>query len=227
MPHPARTYFVPLSCLLLLGGCSTIDSRISGRTATEQYLITSAIDRAVDGVKWDSIVGRRVFVEIVGVQVTEFDYMHKEIDRVLLVHGAQPVEDLETANVRLTVMVQAVGTDIWLSNFGVPLLLAANPATSGFSGITLYQSNLQEGYCRLQFYATNPRTGEMNFRSDPVHGDSYFKTQSFLGFIGPFKSSDIFPERKYFRPQGYEELREKEVQRDRMAPRRTDTIREE
>lgn len=53
---------------VLLSGCSTINSQISGRTATEQYLTTAAIERAMDKVDWSRLKGSKVHIEIVGLQ---------------------------------------------------------------------------------------------------------------------------------------------------------------
>jgi hypothetical protein len=37
-----------------------------------------------------------------------------------------------------------------------------------------------------------------------VVGNSYFKTQTYLGAFGPFKSGDIYPEKNLLRPKGYQ-----------------------
>ncbi|GMV66668.1 MAG: hypothetical protein KJ050_03530 [Candidatus Omnitrophica bacterium] len=199
-----RNLLAALICTLFLAGCSTISSQISGRTATEQYLVTEAIQRAIDNVRWSRLSGQRIKLEIVGVQETEHKFIRSALEKELASHGSRVVDTTRQADVRMTAMVRAVGTDIWVSNFGIPLLVTAHPEVpSNVGGISLYNSNLQEGYCRMDFFGTHPLTDQVLWRIPVVHGDSYFKTTTFLGLFGPYKSSDIFPERKLIRPKGY------------------------
>ncbi|MCA9430753.1 MAG: hypothetical protein KC940_09625 [Candidatus Omnitrophica bacterium] len=197
------TFFLIIG--LFLGGCSTINSQISGRTATEQYLVTASIERAMNKVEWSRLRGQKVFLEIIGLQPTEFPYMETVIKQQLVKEGAFPVTEVTDADIAITANVKSVGTDIWSSNFGIPILFANNVTTSyNLSGISLYTSNLQEGYCRVEIFAADPDTLKPIWHSPPVNGKSMFRTQTFLGFIGPIKTSDIYPEKKLHRPDDYE-----------------------
>jgi len=199
-----RKLIVLVAVSVCLGGCSTINSQISGRTATEQYLVTASIGRAIKGVNWNRLSDQRVCTEVVGVQATEYEYIATALEKALLEAKAIPVEDSAMADVKMTVVLHSAGTDIWLSNFGIPFFLSFNASVpSNMAGISLYNSNLQEGYCRMQFYGTDPHTGKLAWQSDTVKGTSYFKTQTYLGIFGPYKSGDIYPEKKLFRPKGY------------------------
>ena len=211
-PMFRRTFALILVTGAALSGCSTIDSRISGRTATEQYLVTESIDRAIDGIQWDKLKGQKVYCEYVGLGEKEGDYFLAELEETLLNHDVHPVGSVEKADVRLVALVHSVGSDIWIGNFGIPLFFAsaAGGAPASLSGISLYTSNLQEGYCRVEFFGRQPGTNSLLWQSKPVYGTAYFKTQTFLGLFGPYKSGDIFPERKMFRPRGFEEIEEEE-----------------
>lgn len=205
-----RKNVIWIPILALLSGCSTIDSRISGRTATEQYLVTESMDRAIDGIRWEKLEGQRVYCEYVGLQPPEGDYFLASLEETLLNHGVHPVGSMENADVRLVALVHSVGSDIWIGNFGIPLFLASAAAgvPGSLSGISLYTSNLQEGYCRVEFFGRQPGTHKLLWQSKPVYGTSYFKTQTYFGLFGPYKSGDIFPERKMFRPKGFGEIEE-------------------
>lgn len=198
-----RPLLIPL-LPILLSGCSTITSQIHGRTATEQYLVTEAIHRAVNTVQWKSLRGQKIKMELTGVQQDEYPFIKSAIERELSRYHCSLVESATKANVEMTVFVRAVGTDIWVSNFGIPLVVTAHPEVpSSIGGISLYNSNLQEGYCRLEFAGRDPKNKELLWQIPAVHGDTYFKTTTFLGLFGPYKSSDVFPERKLIRPKGY------------------------
>ena len=208
-----RRTFTPLVLFgVWFSGCSTIDSRISGRTATEQYLVTASMDRAIDGIRWEKLKGQKVYCEYVGLQEKEGDYFLSSLEETLLNRGVFPVGSMEGADIRLVALVHSVGTDIWIGNFGIPLFFAtaASGAPASLSGISFYTSNLQEGYCRVEFFGRQPGTNNLLWQSKPVYGTAYFKTQTYFGLFGPYKSGDIFPERKMFRPRGFEEIEEEE-----------------
>ncbi len=194
-----------LGTALFLNGCSSISSQISGRTATEQYLVTASIERAMDKVEWSRLKGQKVFIEIITLQPTEVQYLRNTIQQNLAEASAYYVKDVTDADVVLTANIKAVGTDIWASNFGIPILFANNVATPyNLSGISLYTSNLQEGYCRIELFVSDPETLAPIWHSPPVNGKSMFRTKTFLGFFGPIKTSDIYPEKKLYRPDDYE-----------------------
>jgi len=200
-----RFKFLIWTAPVIFLGCSTISSQISGRTATEQYLTTAAIERALYKVDWTRLKGQKVFIEIIGLQPTEFPYLENIMRQELVSEGAFPVKEAIDSDIILTANIKSVGTDIWASNFGIPILFSNNVATPyNLSGISLYNSNLQEGYCRVELFASDPETLESVWHSPPVNGKSMFKTQTFLGFIGPIKTSDIYPEKKLYRPDDYE-----------------------
>jgi len=203
LAHRFLTLFL-IFCLFF-SGCSTINSQISGRTATEQYLVTASIERAMDKVDWSRLRGQKVFLEIVGLQPTEFPYLENIMRQELVKEGAYPVPDVGDADIALTANVKSVGTDIWSSNFGIPIFFANNVTSAyNLSGLSIYTANLQEGYCRVELFAADPETLDPIWHSPPVNGKSMFKTQTFLGFIGPIKTSDIYPEKRLFRPDDYE-----------------------
>jgi len=200
-----RLWFLTvLLATLILAGCTTITSQISGRTSTEQYLVTAAVERAIDRVSWQKLRGRKVMLEIIGVQDTEYDFIRTVLKSRLGLEGIIETEEVTEADLLLTTQVYSVGTDIWIGNFGIPLTLANNPEVPSYiGGISIYNSNLQKGYCRLEFFISDPRSKQLLWQIEPVSGKSYFKTTSFLGVFGPFQSSDIFPEELYIRPENY------------------------
>ncbi len=198
-----RIFLIPL-LPLVLGGCATITSQIHGRTATEQYLVTEAIQRAVNSVRWKTLQGRKIKMDLVGVQSDDFPFIKTTIEREISRHHCLLVEDATRADVEMTVLIRSVGTDIWVSNFGIPLLVTEYqgvPSSAG--GLSIFSYNRQEGYCRMEFMGRDPVSKELLWQIPVVHGDSYFKTTTVLGIFGPYKSSDIFPERKLIRPKGY------------------------
>src|SRR3989337_434525 len=62
-PLPARTALALAASVLALAGCGTTRSTDSLRTATEQLLISDAIDRAVQTVNFEPLRGQTVYLD--------------------------------------------------------------------------------------------------------------------------------------------------------------------
>lgn len=180
-----------------LCGCMSVETRIAGRTTTEQRLTTASIGRALDNVRWDRLEGKRVALRIVSVQPAEDQFFRAALESRLGRKRIQVVENPEDADVLVTALIHSMGTDIRRGQFGIPIPVfgALGPTTavpSGLGGLSLYNSNLQEGYCRVEFYGTSTKTNKLLWRSEPVEGNSFLKTTKAFGFIGPIKKSDIY-----------------------------------
>jgi len=79
-------------CLLLISGvlpgCGTTRWTDTGRTATEQLLISDAVDRAVQGIDFHALRGRDVYFEdsfLTGV--VDQDYVVSSLRQHLLASG--------------------------------------------------------------------------------------------------------------------------------------------
>ena len=85
-----------LACLL--AGCSITRATNPPRTATEQLLISTAVDRAVAGMKFDIPKGTSVFVDAANFEGYDFKYAVASVTERVLQEGGRFAMDRSKAD---------------------------------------------------------------------------------------------------------------------------------
>lgn len=115
-----------LGCLVICAGilsaigCTSTTSSNTARTATEQMLVSNAIDQSLSKVDFQAFGGRNVFVEEKYLDCTDKNYVVSSVRHRVLMQGAQLVGKPEDADVILEVRSGAVGTNSSNSFLGIP-----------------------------------------------------------------------------------------------------------
>src|SRR5687768_15563187 len=88
-PHHTRTtILLSVLCLMALGGCGTTRSSDTNRTATEQLLISDAIDRAVQSIHLQTLAGQTVYLDDSRLgDVVDRNYLVSTLRQHLLASG--------------------------------------------------------------------------------------------------------------------------------------------
>jgi hypothetical protein len=167
------------------------------RTATEELLISSAADRATEGLSLKISKGAKVFVD-----ATNFDafdgysgkYAIGTIRDRILKQGAHLVDTKAAADTVVEIRAGALSTDekdflIGIPSFNLPVPFAG--ATT-FPKIALYENQVEEGVAKFAAtsYATKDDTIEA--ASDPQFGYSHDAEKTVLIFFS-WKSNDTVP----------------------------------
>ena len=107
--------------LLALVGCGTTRSTDSMRTATEQLLISDAIDRAVQTVDFKPLAGQTVYLDDSRLEeVVDRDYLVSTLRQHLLASGCTLKDVRDEADFIVEARAGAVGTDRNDLLFGIP-----------------------------------------------------------------------------------------------------------
>src|SRR3546814_12726246 len=77
--------------MLALGACSTLRESQPGRTATEQLIFSTAIERVCDKLAIEVPVGSKVFVDASYVEGTDSKYLVATLRDRILRHGGSLV----------------------------------------------------------------------------------------------------------------------------------------
>jgi len=102
-------------------GCGTTKWTDTARTATEQLLITDAIDRAVSRLDLRALAGKKVFLDDAPVKsVTDSAYLVSAVRQHVLASGAILKDKRDEAEYILEIRAGAVGTDRNDLLFGIP-----------------------------------------------------------------------------------------------------------
>lgn len=101
-------------------GCTSTNSSNTARTATEQMLISNAVDQSLSKVDFQAFGGQKVFVEEKYLDCADKNYVASSVRHRVLMQGGQIAAKPEEADVIVEVRSGAVGTNSSNSFLGIP-----------------------------------------------------------------------------------------------------------
>lgn len=184
-----------LSCAQI--GCGTTRTTNTQRTATEQLLVSDAIDRAVQAINFSPLAGQEVFFDDQHLyDVVDDAYLIGTLRQHLLASGCILKEDREQATFIVEPRAGAIGTDNYDLLFGLPAtnvpqftLLAALPPA--IPEIPIAKRRNQRGVAKIAVFAYRRETGEPAWQSGIATEVSTANDVWVLG-AGPFKRGTIY-----------------------------------
>jgi hypothetical protein len=168
-----------------------------GRTATEQFLLSEAARAAVDPLSFQSLRGRKVFVESTYFAPAEKEFVLAELRAKLLTSGVQLLNDPNETQIVLELRSGGVGIDRYESLLGIPAFVAGPGTTPGSATIltpeiAISKSIRQYSYASVSYVAYRRDTGEVITSAGPSVGKAYRNDMWFLG-TGPRTLGSIPP----------------------------------
>jgi hypothetical protein len=161
--------------LLPLGGC--IFNRVTNppRTATEQLLISSAADRAINQLHFMLPAGTHVFIDVHNFTAANGDdakYAAAVIEDRLLLQGVAIMPDAKSADIILALRSSALATNshkilIGVPAMGLPVPLAGTIETPE---IALFSWDSQKGVAQLAATSYGARDGTLRSSTGSVTG---------------------------------------------------------
>jgi hypothetical protein len=179
-----------------LGGCGTTRSTDTSRTATEQLLISDAIDRAVQTVNVAPLAGQTVFLDDSRLgDVVDRNYLVSTLRQHLLASGCLLRDQKEQADFVVEARAGAVGTDrndllFGVPSMNVPQILPLQPTPAAIPEIPIAKRKDQRGVAKLAVFAYHRETGTPVWQSGLVHQESSSNDVWILG-AGPFQRGTI------------------------------------
>lgn len=189
---------VGLILVTMAAGCGTTRWSDSQRTATEQLLISSAIDQAVSQVDFTVLQGLEVYFDPQYIQGSvEAKYLESTLRQHLLASGCILRDSRDQATVIVEARVGTVGTDRNDLMFGVPQLQL--PSLPGVPGgmpssvpeIALAKRTNQSGVAKLAVFAYDRQSGRPVWQSGEARTIADAKHSWFFG-AGPFQKGSIY-----------------------------------
>ena len=173
-------------------GCGATRWSDSKRTATEQLLISDAVERAVMQIDMRPLAGQTVFLDTTILDdVSDGKYLASALRHQLLASGCRLAAKEDTADLVVEARAGAIGTD---RND----LLLGMPATSvSFMGngtsipeIALFKRTDQRGVAEVNLFAYERTSGRAVWQSGLARIDSNTRDRWMMG-TGPFQNGDI------------------------------------
>jgi hypothetical protein len=177
-------------------GCGTTRWTDTSRTATEQLLISDAVDRAISHFDFSLLAGREVYFDASYLAgVTDEKYIVSSLRQHLLASGCVLRETKEESEFVVEARSGGIGTDRSDVLVGVPAVqvpvVPGMPLPSAIPELPLAKSTNQKAVAKLAVFAYNRRTGRPALQTgvDPVMSTA--KNSWFFG-AGPFKQGTLY-----------------------------------
>ena len=118
---PIRALCLPAVVSAVLTGCGTTGTSNTQRTATEQLLISDAIDRTVQAINFSTLAGESVYFDERHLyEAVDNGYLISSLRQHLLASGCILKDDREAATYVVEPRAGAIGTDHDDLLFGIP-----------------------------------------------------------------------------------------------------------
>ena len=168
----ARVGILIIATGLLLSACTTNRDTQPNRTATEELLISSAVDRAVTELHPVMASGTHVFVDAQYFDGLDAKYTIAAVRAQLLREGAVLADDRKTAQAILEIRNGAQSIDqhvflVGIPSFNVPIPLAGSFT---FPEVALYKSAREAGVSKIALVIYDAKTGKLDSDVPPQYG---------------------------------------------------------
>jgi hypothetical protein len=189
-----------LACILplafVLAGCSVATTTNPARSVTEQLLLSTAADRAINATVLTNFAHQKVFVDATYFDSYDSKYVVGSIRDALSRAGGLLVSSETNSDIIIEARSGGLSIDsssglIGIPNTGLPIPLAG---VLNIPELALYKVDRQYSTAKLALLAYATHSREHYYSSGPMVGKSYNKYYKLLGFI-QWTMTDI-PEKK-------------------------------
>lgn len=182
-------------CGFVLGalfGCGTTKFSDTSRTATEQFLITSAMEDVIDEFDFSYLTGRKIFVN--SFNCTDEKYFLTILRQQLAANGVLLKDNKDEADYILEVAPGVVGTNRYDRMYGVPetkipAVLSGGTSTT-IPEMALIKRTDQKAAVKVIIWAYNKTSGEIIWQSGSKTKSAFIRDRWFFG-AGPFTKSSF------------------------------------
>jgi Family of unknown function (DUF6655) len=192
----AWTALAAAIAVLTLVGCGTTRSTDSLRTATEQLLISDAIDRAVQTIDFKPLAGQTVYLDDARLEeVVDRDYLVSTLRQHLLASGCDLMDVRDAADFIVEARAGAVGTDRNDLLFGIPAtnvpqILPLQGVPAAIPEVPLAKRRDQRGVAKVSMFAYHRATGRPVWQSGIAARESSSNDVWLFG-AGPFQYGSV------------------------------------
>jgi hypothetical protein len=196
--HPRRaagTTLVLAVLLWLAGGCGTVRTTDTTRTATEQLLLTNAWDTALQKVDFRPLTGVPVYLDTTNLNATvDQGWIVSSIRQAMLQQGVLLRAKPEQAQWIVEPRVGAYGTNDYSLLIGVPQTTVPGTLAGLPQGtipeIPLAKRSEQQAIAKLALFAYDRASGQIVWNSGTVLDVANAKDVYVAG-LGPIQSGSI------------------------------------
>lgn len=176
----------------MLAACSTERQRAPARTATEQLLISVAVDRAVENLADELPADGAVFVDPGNLDGFDGKYVISAMRDGLLRRGARLAVERGKADTIVELRAGALSVDdrnalVGIPSFGVPIPLSGDVT---LPEVALFKKDMAQGVAKIAATAYDAHSGQLVKSAGPEHGFSHTVNWTLLLFV-TWDSNDV------------------------------------
>lgn len=201
MPYRIVTGLLGMIICLHASGCGTTNSR----SATEQLLMSDAVDEVISQLNFGPLAGRTVFLDptyIEPVKTAGFvnaPYVISSLRQQLTASGCLLQDTKDAAEIVVEPRLGTLGTDGHEMTFGIPpsqsissaaSIVASTPGIPVIPEISLARSDSQSGAAKISVFAYYRESRQPIWQSGTRVAQSTAKDTWFLG-AGPLQTGTI------------------------------------
>ena len=176
------------------GGCGINKSRL----ATEQLVVSDAVDRAVAAIDFSPLSGHKVYFDTQFVKLgtgTNVEYVISSLRQQMLAYDCRLQEKAESADYIVEARVGALGYDGHEITYGVPgsaalgtasLFVGSPVPASALPELSLGRRNHQSGAAKIGLFAYDRQTREPVWQAGVTKGSSQARDLWIFG-MGPYQ----------------------------------------
>jgi hypothetical protein len=185
--------FALILATLGLAACTTVRESSPQRTATEQLLISTAVDRAVERMHLEIPKGTKVYLDTEQLEGSDGKYAAAAIRERMLRSGAGLVDERGEADFIVQVRAGALSIDdrntlVGIGSFDAPVPFAGQAFR--FPEIALYREKERQGVAKIAAVGYRASDGQLVDFTGPQFGYSHEKEWLILFFFS-WRSTDL------------------------------------
>jgi hypothetical protein len=203
----AACFALALAAGMSGAGCSINKSRL----ATEQFVVSDAVDRAVAAIDFSPLSGQKVYFDTKYVDSVKLgaganiEYVVSSLRQQMLAYDCRLQEKMETADYIVEARVGVLGYDGHEITYGIPgsaalgtaSMLVGNPLPTGAAPeLSLGRRNHQSGAAKIGLFAYDRESREPVWQAGLSQGGAQARDLWIFG-MGPYQQkTETRPKRK-------------------------------
>lgn len=194
-----RCAFIVVALASVTAGCTTVIQSLPKETATQQLLISTAADHAIEKLRVELPKGTPVFLDESDFQAYDQKYVIGAIKTHLLKSGLRLVADKARAVAIVEIRSGALSinkssTLIGIPGTEIPLPLSSSPLKT--PEVALLKDDRQQGVAKFAMTVYDVKDGKLHGSSGPVYGFSHRTKWVAFVFVS-WTNDDLIPSKKH------------------------------
>jgi hypothetical protein len=192
-----RWLLVSIGVLATAAGCGTTKWSDSPRTATEQLLISDAVDRAISEIDFTALSDQSVYLDTRFIVTTlDQNYVTSTLRQHMLASGCIIKDKPEEADFVVEVRAGSLGTNrndvlLGIPATNLPTVGLLPSGTAAIPELALAKTTNQHAVCKIAVFAYDRLSGQPVWQSGNRKVASKAKDSWLLG-TGPFQRGSIY-----------------------------------